>query len=47
MISNKELNPVVNELLPFMTQSHFKVPTDFRQNSTNYLITKMTNKNKL
>ena len=57
MIINKKLNPIVTELfirdrklnisLVFITQSHFKVLKDFRQNSTHYVIKKMPNKKQL
>ena len=47
MINNKKLNSVVTELfirdrklnipIVFITQSYFKVPKDFRLNSTHFL----------
>ena len=53
MISNKKLNPVVTELcirgqklnisVVLITQSYFKVPKDFRLNSTHLFILKIAN----
>ena len=50
MTNNKKLNPIVTELfiggrklnisIVFITQSYFKVPKDFRLNSTHYFIMK-------
>ena len=56
MLSNKNLNPIVTELLfggrkvkiilAFITQSYFAVPKSIMQNSTHYFIMKIpTNKN--
>ena len=57
MINNKKLNPIVAELLirgrklnisiAFITQSYFTVPKDVRLNSTQFFITKITNKGEL
>ena len=57
MINNKKLNPVVTKLfirvrklnisIVFITQSYFKVPKDFRLNSTQFFIMKITNKQEL
>ena len=57
MIDNKNLNPVVTELfirgrrlnisIVFITQSYFKVPKDFRLNSTHFFIIKIPNKREL
>ena len=57
MINNKRLNPIVTELfirgrklnifLVFITQSYFKVPKDFRLNSTHFFIVKIPNKREL
>ena len=57
MISNKKLNPLVNELfirgrklnisIFFITQSYFKVPKGVRLNSTHFFIMKITNKREL
>ena len=57
MINNRKLNPVVTELfirgrklsisLVFITQSYFKVPKDFRLNSTRFFIMKIPNKREL
>ena len=57
MINNKKLNPVVTKLfirvrklnisIVFITQSYFKVPKDFRLNSTHFFIMKITNKQEL
>ena len=54
MIQNKKLNSINTELfirgrklnisLGFITQSYFKVPKDFRLNSTNLFVTKMLRK---
>ena len=57
MINNKKLNSIVTELfirgkklnisLIFITQSHFEVPKDVRNNSTHFFIMKIPNKRKL
>ena len=57
VINNGKLNPVVTELfirgrklsisLVFLTQSYFKVPKDFRLNSTHFFIMKIPNKREL
>ena len=57
MINNKKLNPTVTELfigrrklnlsIVFMTQSYFKVPIEFRLNSTHYSFMKIPNKREL
>ena len=57
MINNKKLNSVVTELfircrklnisLVFISQSHFKVPKDVRNNSTHLFITKIPNQREL
>ena len=57
VINNRKLNPVVTELfirgrklsicLVFLTQSYFKVPKDFRLNSTHFFIMKISNKREL
>ena len=57
MINNKKLNPIVTELfirgrkrnisIVFITQSCFKVPKDFRLNSTHFFIMKIPNKREL
>ena len=57
MINNKKLNSVVTDLfirgrklnisLVFITQSHFKVPKDFKLNSTLFFIMKILNKREL
>ena len=57
MINNKKLNPVVTEFfirgrklnisIVFITQSYFKVPKDFRLNSTYFFIMKIQNKREL
>ena len=57
MINNKKLNPVVTELfkevenllysIVSITQSYFKVPKDFRLNSTHFFIMKIPNKREL
>ena len=57
MINNKKFNPVVTELFirgrklnisfVFITQSYFKVPKDFRLNSTDVFIMKIPNKREL
>ena len=54
MINNKKLNSIVIELfirgrklnisLVFMTQSYFKVPKDFRLNTTHFFIMKIPKK---
>ena len=54
MINNKKFNPVVTELfirgrklnisIVFITQSYFKVPNNFRLNSTHFFIMKIPNK---
>ena len=54
MIQNKKLNSINTELfirgrklnisLGFITQSYFKVPKDFRLNSTHLFVTKMLRK---
>ena len=54
MISNKKLNSIVPELfirgrklnisLVFITQSHVKVPKDFRLNIAHFFIAKVSNK---
>ena len=54
MINNRKLNSVVTELfirsrklnicLVFITQSYFKIPKDFRLNSTHFFIMKILNK---
>ena len=54
MINNRKLNSVVTELfirsrklnisLVFITQSNFKIPKDFRLNSTHFFIMKILNK---
>ena len=54
MINNKKLNSMVTELfirgrklnisLAFITQSYFKVPKDVRLDSTQFFITKISNK---
>ena len=56
-INNKELNPVVTELLirgrklnisiVFITQSYFKVPKDVRLNSTHFFIMTIPNETEL
>ena len=56
-INNKKLNPIVTELfirgkelnisIVFITQSCFKVPKDFRLNSTDFFIIKIPNKREL
>ena len=56
-INNKKLNPIVTELfirdrklnisIFFISQSYFKVPKDFRLNSTHFLIMKTSNKREL
>ena len=56
-INNKILNSVVTELfircgklnisIVFITQSYFKVPKDFRLNSTHFFIMKIPNKREL
>ena len=57
MINNNKLNPIVNELfirgrkrnisIALITQSYFKVPKDFRLNSTHSFIMKIPNKREL
>ena len=57
MINNKKLNSIVTELfircrklnisLVFISQSYFKVPKDFRNNSTHFFIMKIPNKREL
>ena len=54
IINNRKLNSVVTELfirsrklnisLVFITQSYFKIPKDFRLNSTHFFIMKILNK---
>ena len=56
-INNKKLNSIVAELfirgrklnifLMFITRSYFKVPQDFRLNTTHFFITKIRNKREL
>ena len=57
MISNKKLNPVVNELfirgrklnisIVFITQSYFKVPKDVRLNTTHSFVMKIQKRREL
>ena len=57
MINNKKLNSIVTDLfircrklnisLVFISQSYFKVPKDFRNNSTHFFIMKIPNKREL
>ena len=57
MIHNKKLNSIVAELfirgrklnisLASITQSYYKVPKDFRLNTTRFFITKISNKREL
>ena len=57
MINNKKLNPVVTALfirgrkltisIVFITESYFKVPKDFRLNSTYFCMMKILNKREL
>ena len=57
MINNKKRNPVVTELfirgrklnisILFITKSYFKVPKDYRLNSTHFFITRIPNKREL
>ena len=57
MINNNKLNSIVTELfirgrklnisIVFITQSYFKVPKDFRLNSTHFFIMKIPNKREL
>ena len=57
MIYNKKLNSIVTKLfirgrklnisLVFITQSYFKVPKDFRLNSSHFFIAKIQNKREL
>ena len=57
MINNKKLNSIVTELFirgrklnispVFITQSYFKVPKDFRLNTTHLFILKIPNKREL
>ena len=54
IINDKKLNPIVTELfitgrklntsVVFITQSYFKVPKDFRLNSTHFFIMKIPSK---
>ena len=56
MINNKKVNPIVTVLfvrgrnlnisVVFITQSYFKLPKDFRLNSTHFFIIKIPNKRK-
>ena len=57
MVKNKKLNSIVTDLLirgrklnislAFITQLYFKVPNNFRRNSTHIFIMKIPNKRKL
>ena len=57
MINNKKLNSIVTELfirgrklnisLVFITQSYFRVPKDFRPNTTHFFVMKITNEREL
>ena len=57
MIQNKKVHSIVTELffwgrkvnisLVFITQSYFKVPEDFRLNTTHFFITKILSKGEL
>ena len=57
LLSNKKLNPIVNELfirgrkltisLVFITQSHFAVPKNIRLHSKHYFVMKIPSKSKL
>ena len=57
ILSNKKLNPIVNELfirgrklnisLIFITQSYFEMSKNIRLNSTHYFIMKIPNKREL
>ena len=57
MINNKKLNSIVTELfirgrklsisLVFITQSYFKVPKDFRLNTSHFFIAKIPNERQL
>ena len=57
MIHNKKLNSIVTELfirgrklnisLVFITQSYFRVPKDFRPNTTHFFVMKITNEREL
>ena len=57
MIGNKNLNSRVTELfirgrklnisLVFITQSYFRVPKDFRPNTTHFFVMKITNEREL
>ena len=57
IIENKKLNSIVTELLIrgrklniflfYITQSYFKVPKDFRLNTTHFFISKIPNKREL
>ena len=57
IIENKNLNSIVTELfirgrklnifLVYITQSYFKVPKDFRLNTTHFFISKIPNKREL
>ena len=56
MINNKKINPIVTVLfvrgrnlnisVVFIIQSYFKLPKDFRLNSTHFFIIKIPNKRK-
>ena len=51
MINNKKLNSIrgrkLSIYLVFITQSYFKVPKDFRLNTTHFFISKIPNKREL
>ena len=57
MLSNKNLNPIANELfitgrkinisLVFITQSYFTVPKNIKLNPTHYFVMKIPNKGDL
>ena len=57
MINDKKLNPIVTELfirgwklnisIVFITQSYFKVPKNFRLDSTHFVIMKIANNREL
>ena len=57
MINNKRLNSIVTELfikarklgisIVFITESYFKVPKDYRLNSTHFFIMKIPSKRRL
>ena len=57
MIHNEKLNSIVTELfirgrklnisLVFITQSYFRVPKDFRPNTTHFFVMKITNEREL